>query len=329
MALPAIAALIARLAAGRAGVSVLSELLASRAGTAAVTRGGAAVASKAEEVAVTEVAKRQIQYKTAEELLRRPKPQAPFGGVDVGGMFYKAGRFIPRAAVQEALQQSGGRIVDGPGGVMFSRSGAPPIQAPPVQAAGTPAGAPSEGQDASEPVNKLTTGVAKLLLVISPIAALGVVLSKMPATVERFGRSLLDAQMPLRRFSGTLNAVFAELERSDILRQKARADATTGSTATLAKAIDQLADDTKEVRHAAVSIFNLFAIALTHLARIVNWLIEKNPVISRVLSLIEKVEKWLGILNPVGGTWHAFVNDLSRGRYTGKHNQHNQKSGRP
>lgn len=329
MALPAIAALIARMTAGRAGAAVLSDLLASRGGTAAVTRGGAAVAAKAEDAAVTEVARRQIQYKTAEEMLKRPRPQAPGEGLEVGGVFYKGGRYIPKAAVDTALQQTGGRIVDGPGGVMFSRPGAPPIQAPPVQDRGEPGAPPSAGQNASEPIDRLTSGVTKLLLVISPIAALGIVLAKAPSAVERFGRSLLDAQAPLRRFSGSINAVFAELERSDLLRQRDKAQATSGSTATLAKAIDQLSEDTKEVRHAAVSLVNMFAIVITHLVRIVNWLIEKNPIISRIIALIEWVEKWLGILNPVGGTWHAHINDLARGRYTGKHNQAGQKSGGP
>jgi hypothetical protein len=297
MALPAIAALIARMTAGRAGVAVLSDLLASRGGVAAATRGGAAAAAEVEGAAATEAVKRQVQYKTAEEMLKREKPQAPFGGVEVGG-------------------------------VMFSRPGPPPVQAPPIQAGGMPGGSPgAAGQEATEAPDRFANGVAKLLFVISPIAALGVVLSKAPAAAERFGRSLLDAQAPLRRFSGSINAAFAELERSDLLRQRDRAEATSGSTSTLAKAIDQLSEDTKEVRHAAVSLLNFFGIAVVHLARIVNWLVEKNPIISRIMKFIEEVEKFLGMLNPVGGTWHRFVTDLAGGKFTGKHNKNNKPGG--
>lgn len=328
MPLPAIAALIARMTAGRAGVAVLSELLGSRAGAAAITRTAGAAAT--EESAAATAVRREVQYKSAEEMLKRPRPQAPAGGIDVGGKYYKAGRFIPTASVQAALQQSGanGPYLTGPGGVMFSRPGPPPIQAPPVQSGGAPGSSPGQaGRDATEATDKLLTGAQKLMLVVSPAAALGVVLAKTPNAAEKFGRSLLDAEVPLRRFNGRINAAFAELDRGDLMRMKGRADATSGSTATLAKAMDQLGEDTKDLQKAGTTILNLVAIGVVYIGRCVAFVIKLNPVVQKLMEWLKMTEEKLEALNPVGPTWHNFVNDLARGQFTGKHNRN--RGGKP
>lgn len=331
MALPAIAALIARMTAGRAGAVVLSELLGSRAGAAAATRGAAAAAGEAEGAAAAQAVRKGAEYKTAEELLRRERPQAPQGGVSFEGSFYKAGRYIPRAAVEMAYLRSGGRSADVVRATPEnSLAGPPPIQ-PSMLPGGGGGGLPPSvaGNEATAAMDKLGNGISKVLLVMAPMAALGVVVAKLPNAVERFGRGLLDTEAPLRRFSGTINAAYAQLEHSDLLRQKARAEATSGSTATLVGALNQLSDDTKELRQAAGTVLNLIGMIAIGIARIFNWLVEKNPVIQLVMKILQFIEEKLKLLFPDGGTWASHINDLAGGRYVGKTGQNSKKSGGP
>lgn len=332
MALPAIAALIARMTAGRAGTAVLSDLLGSRAGAAAATR-GAAAAGEAEGAAVAAINKGR-DFKTAEEMLMRGRPQAPQGGVNFEGTFYKAGRYIPRAAVETAYLRSGGRSADVVrANADNSLGGPPPIQRSMLPGGGGGGdGAPpsAAGQEASAAMDQLGSGIAKVLLVLSPIAALGVLMTKVPSATERFARGILDTEAPLRRFNGSINAAYAELERGDLLRQRSRADATAGSTATLVGAVNQLGEDAKELRQAASTVLNLFATAVVYLGRIVNWLIEKNPIVQYILKVFQAIEAFLGAMNPVGNTWAAHLNDLASGLFSGKHGQgRNKKSGGP
>lgn len=333
MALPAIAALIARMTAGRAGAVVLSELLGSRAGAAAATRGAAAAAGEAEGAAAAEAVKKGVEYKTAEELLRRPRPQAPQGGVSFQGNYYKPGSYIPRAAVEMAYLRSGGRSADVVRATPENSLGGPPPIQPSMLSGGGGGGLPPSvaGNEATAAMDKLGNGISKVLLVMAPMAALGVVVAKLPNAVERFGRGLLDTEAPLRRFSGTINTAFAELERGDILRQKSRAEATAGSTATLVGALNQLAEDTKELRQASATVLNMIATGVVYLGRAVNWLIEKNPIIQYILKVFQAIEAFLGAINPVGNGWIPHINDLAGGRYVGKTGKagQNSKSGGP
>lgn len=356
MAVPVLAAVIARLVAGRAGAAAAAEAVASRAGGMAALRAAgvrAGVAGAEGEAAAGGGAstaaniQRALQSSTAggeaTPRLALPGAQKLLAQIDAslasirngaGGGGDASGEGGTRAisdllkraltTQQGGLRESTVRVaLDAAtfglllragrgGGGGFGGGGGRGLS--PAAAGSDPLG--DKGTEIFGKTQKLSVVFGGL---IASTGLLTATFINTPRKIEGLGRSALESQENLRRFSGRINNAFAQLERADIVRMQERAEATSGSTSALARSLNDLGESTKEFREAGTTIVNVILIGLTKLGILTAEAIKMQPQVKLMLKALQEIENHLKRNSPEQKLMREFIGDLASGQYTGKH----------
>jgi hypothetical protein len=126
------------------------------------------------------------------------------------------------------------------------------------------------------------------------------------------GRKLADAQLEHQKmyakFNGTIAVAYAKLNRSDIIRSRASASATAGTTDTLVGAINEMRDANQPLSNMLTNIYNSIGTFATKIVTVVLYLPNR----------IAEALNFFGKGKPQLGPWQQTLNDLAQ-RHRDKH----------
>jgi hypothetical protein len=81
----------------------------------------------------------------------------------------------------------------------------------------------------------------------------------LPKAIEEWGEELKDSRKHLAEFNGAVAAAYAASEVRDVMRNIQSASATSGSTAAMVDAFDDLKDELQPIKNAATTVVNSIA----------------------------------------------------------------------
>ncbi|HQU44424.1 MAG TPA: hypothetical protein PK867_16505 [Pirellulales bacterium] len=111
----------------------------------------------------------------------------------------------------------------------------------------------------------------------------GVSLLTIPPAMKKFSESMLASQEDLKKYNGQIAMAFARVHHGNVRRDIATGRATAGSTDVLARAVNEMRDETQALRNASTNALNYLAAGM---AKTVT-LLSKLAIVPDILRAIE------------------------------------------
>lgn len=118
---------------------------------------------------------------------------------------------------------------------------------------------------------------------------------------KKFSESMLASQEHLKRFNGQIGIAFARLRQQDIRRSRDSGQRTSGTTATLAEAVNGMRDSIQPLKDTATNVLNVLA---TGLSRVVKFGADILNVLNFIALLFPKGA-------PKLGPWQQGIKDMA------------------
>lgn len=170
-------------------------------------------------------------------------------------------------------------------------------------------------QEAQQQMTNLANNAKKLALVIG-----GLKLGLTAATfgIEKWASRLFESNRDLARFDGRMAAVFARMDRQQIMLSARKAGATSGTTTLLGEELMKLRNELQPLREAITSSLNVVGVTLVEIARMMALLIKAMPVVKALVFVLDKIEKLFGGGGPGGmqPDLRRLLNDIAKGRWS-------------
>lgn len=149
-------------------------------------------------------------------------------------------------------------------------------------------------------------------LVKASALSIGASLAVLPAG-KKFATLMVDANAHFARFNGQVAHAYAVLKRGDILRERASATATAGSTAGLVHAVNQMNDEIRPLKDIATNILNVVGIKLAQIVTTTIAAVKWIPGIAQAVDAIEKDANDLAAAKKRerSAPWMALLSDLN------------------
>jgi hypothetical protein len=110
------------------------------------------------------------------------------------------------------------------------------------------------------------------MMAIERLEQLGKGIVGMPQAVLAWGEELKESRRHLASFNGTIAAAYAGSEMRDLMRNVQSARSTSGSTAAMIDAFDDLKDELRPIKDATITGINTLAVLLARLVETGTWL---------------------------------------------------------
>lgn len=184
---------------------------------------------------------------------------------------------------RQQQQQSGG-------GVLAYLGAGPRTQ----QAASYAAGLGSTAMKAVDPgglirgTASVAHGAARLNPAVAAMEDLGKAAIQLPEILEGWGDELMASRQHLVQFSGAIAQAFGESQMRDMKRSINSGAATGGSTARLAKALDDFKDNVQPLKDGVANIANFVATGLLQMANGFAEILEKWKIIEDAAAWMKK-----------------------------------------